>query len=166
LIERPQLHETRFDGCALSRANSFGRNQGVRIVKPWRVAIDCFDLFAALTPLRCPGKQVHLAHVPREGRDVKVAEECTREVVDIISFPFGNFRKSGKRVSMRRRLDCTQPLSEKPSLVRHLLPLLTLPLASSKILPWVPMLRPTMSLVMIATIMEMTSLLLGVVCCV
>jgi hypothetical protein len=78
------LMDVVFDGCALGVVSHHGRDKGVPILKPWRVATDMPELVEALRHYKCPGPEEHPRHAPCVGADTAETGYYTDEMVDVI----------------------------------------------------------------------------------
>ena len=60
------------------------KNNGLSILKPWKIATSMGELQDILGESRCPGKEEHPAHAPCAGSDAAMSGFYTDTLVDMI----------------------------------------------------------------------------------
>ena len=84
-LSKYDMQLCKFSGCSLGLVST--RN-GLPIRKPWTVATTCKQLREDLIKHACPGIEAHPQHQPCEGRDTKLTENYTDEMVRVIHDAF------------------------------------------------------------------------------
>ena len=92
-IARAGLTGVNFDGCALG----IKHENGLPIMKPWKVMTNCPELITALGKYKCPANHTH---AEGRGESLKRTESYTWKMVDVIHGAFAEAARASRHSSL------------------------------------------------------------------